>query len=199
MRDVSVVLRRDSVIGDIDRRLFGAFVEHLGRCVYGGIYEPGHPSADAQRLPARRAGADARTRRHHRALSRRQLRLGLRLGGRRRAASSSGRAGSISPGSPPRPTRSAPTSSSTGAALARRRADARRQPRHARGRRRAAAARVLQPSRAAPRFRPARARTAASAARRQALVPRQRDGRAVADGDRRPRTNTAGSPPRPRR
>jgi alpha-N-arabinofuranosidase len=23
-------------------------VEHLGRCVYGGIYEPGHPTADAQ-------------------------------------------------------------------------------------------------------------------------------------------------------
>ena len=29
-------------------RLFGAFVEHLGRCVYGGIFEPGHPTADAK-------------------------------------------------------------------------------------------------------------------------------------------------------
>lgn len=27
-------------------RLFGALVEHLGRCVYDGIYEPGHPAAD---------------------------------------------------------------------------------------------------------------------------------------------------------
>ena len=27
-------------------RLFGSFVEHLGRAVYGGIYEPGHPAAD---------------------------------------------------------------------------------------------------------------------------------------------------------
>jgi alpha-L-arabinofuranosidase len=26
--------------------LFGSFVEHMGRCVYTGIYEPGHPSAD---------------------------------------------------------------------------------------------------------------------------------------------------------
>jgi alpha-N-arabinofuranosidase len=26
--------------------LFGSFVEHLGRCVYGGIYEPDHPTAD---------------------------------------------------------------------------------------------------------------------------------------------------------
>jgi alpha-N-arabinofuranosidase len=35
-------------IGAIDRRLFGGFVEHLGRHVYDGIYEPGHPSADAE-------------------------------------------------------------------------------------------------------------------------------------------------------
>jgi len=33
-------------VGAIDRRLFGSFVEHLGRCVYDGIYEPGHPTAD---------------------------------------------------------------------------------------------------------------------------------------------------------
>lgn len=33
-------------IGDIDRRLFGSFIEHLGRAVYGGIYEPEHPTAD---------------------------------------------------------------------------------------------------------------------------------------------------------
>jgi alpha-N-arabinofuranosidase len=32
--------------GDLDPRLFGSFVEHMGRCVYTGIYEPGHPSAD---------------------------------------------------------------------------------------------------------------------------------------------------------
>ena len=48
MRKVSVVLKHDAVIGDTDPRLFGAFVEHLGRCVYGGIYEPGHPTADKQ-------------------------------------------------------------------------------------------------------------------------------------------------------
>ncbi|MDR2372758.1 MAG: alpha-L-arabinofuranosidase [Bifidobacteriaceae bacterium] len=32
--------------GRIDRRLFGSFVEHMGRVVYGGVYEPGHPEAD---------------------------------------------------------------------------------------------------------------------------------------------------------
>jgi len=37
---------RNFAIADTDPRLFGAFVEHLGRCVYGGLYEPGHPSAD---------------------------------------------------------------------------------------------------------------------------------------------------------
>jgi alpha-N-arabinofuranosidase len=36
--------RRDR--GELDRRLFGSFVEHLGRCVYTGIYEPDHPTAD---------------------------------------------------------------------------------------------------------------------------------------------------------
>src|ERR1700709_833915 len=47
MRKVSVLLQPHAVIGDTDPRLFGAFVEHLGRCVYGGIYEPGHATAHA--------------------------------------------------------------------------------------------------------------------------------------------------------
>ena len=34
------------VVGELDRRLFGSFVEHMGRCVYTGVYEPDHPSAD---------------------------------------------------------------------------------------------------------------------------------------------------------
>jgi alpha-N-arabinofuranosidase len=33
-------------VGTVQRRLFGGFVEHLGRHVYDGIYEPGHPTAD---------------------------------------------------------------------------------------------------------------------------------------------------------
>ncbi len=35
-----------AVIAPLRRRIFGSFVEHLGRCVYDGIYEPGHPSAN---------------------------------------------------------------------------------------------------------------------------------------------------------
>ncbi len=42
-----VVLHPAYVVGEIDRRIFGSFVEHMGRCVYSGIYEPGHPTADA--------------------------------------------------------------------------------------------------------------------------------------------------------
>jgi alpha-N-arabinofuranosidase len=33
-------------VGEVNRRIFGTFVEHMGRCVYTGIYEPGHPTAD---------------------------------------------------------------------------------------------------------------------------------------------------------
>jgi len=46
MRQARVLIDRDFSVGQTDPRLFGAFVEHLGRCVYGGIYEPGHPTAD---------------------------------------------------------------------------------------------------------------------------------------------------------
>src|SRR5690349_23990702 len=33
-------------VGPVDPRVYGSFVEHLGRCVYTGIYEPEHPTAD---------------------------------------------------------------------------------------------------------------------------------------------------------
>ena len=34
-------------VGKVDPRLYGSFIEHLGRAVYGGIYEPGHSTADS--------------------------------------------------------------------------------------------------------------------------------------------------------
>ena len=33
-------------IGKIDNKLYSSFTEHLGRSIYSGIYEPGHPTAD---------------------------------------------------------------------------------------------------------------------------------------------------------
>lgn len=46
MKKASVILDRDFITGKIDKRIYGSFIEHLGRAVYGGIYEPGHPEAD---------------------------------------------------------------------------------------------------------------------------------------------------------
>jgi alpha-N-arabinofuranosidase len=36
----------DRTVGEVDQMIYGNFVEHLGRCVYGGIYEPGSPLSD---------------------------------------------------------------------------------------------------------------------------------------------------------
>ena len=36
----------DRAIGKIDNKIYGNFVEHLGRCVYGGIYDLNSPQAD---------------------------------------------------------------------------------------------------------------------------------------------------------
>jgi len=41
------VLARDFTIAEIDNRIYGSFLEHLGRAVYTGVYEPEHPAADA--------------------------------------------------------------------------------------------------------------------------------------------------------
>ena len=46
MQTARIVVDTDFRVGAVDPRLYGAFVEHLGRAVYGGIYEPGHPTAD---------------------------------------------------------------------------------------------------------------------------------------------------------
>jgi len=46
MKKASIILDKDYVVGRIDKRIYGSFIEHLGRAVYGGIYEPGHPLSD---------------------------------------------------------------------------------------------------------------------------------------------------------
>lgn len=37
---------KEKQISAIDKRLYSSFIEHLGRAVYHGIYEPGHETAD---------------------------------------------------------------------------------------------------------------------------------------------------------
>ncbi len=41
-----IVVDTDYIKSKIDKRLFGSFVEHMGRVVYTGIYEKDHPTAD---------------------------------------------------------------------------------------------------------------------------------------------------------
>ena len=48
MLNAKLTLDRAYVISRIDPRLYGSFIEHIGRAVYGGIYEPTHPTATAQ-------------------------------------------------------------------------------------------------------------------------------------------------------
>lgn len=46
MKKAKLILDKDYVISQIDPRVYGSFIEHLGRAVYNGIYEPNHPLAD---------------------------------------------------------------------------------------------------------------------------------------------------------
>jgi alpha-L-arabinofuranosidase len=41
-----MVLDKDFGLAEVDNRIYGSFIEHLGRAVYGGIYEPGHARAN---------------------------------------------------------------------------------------------------------------------------------------------------------
>ena len=43
-----MIIDKDLALARIDDRLYGSFIEHLGRAVYTGIYQPGHASADAE-------------------------------------------------------------------------------------------------------------------------------------------------------
>ncbi len=48
MKNAKLILDRDYVVSPIDKRIYGSFIEHLGRAVYTGIYEPTHPTADEE-------------------------------------------------------------------------------------------------------------------------------------------------------
>ena len=48
MSKVSMTVEKNFVRSHVDDRLYSSFIEHLGRAVYSGIYEPDHPLADEQ-------------------------------------------------------------------------------------------------------------------------------------------------------
>ena len=139
------------------------------------------PERGRARLPAGRARPRARARADDHALPRRQLRIGLQLGGRRRPGRGTAETA--------RPRLVLDRAEYLRHERVRRlvprgghRADAGGQSRHARRRRRPQHGRVLQPSRRHPLFGPAAQPRLRGAARDQVLVPRQRDGWPVADG-----------------
>ncbi len=50
MKKSTISIDKHFVVGDVDKRIYGSFIEHLGRAVYEGIYQPGSPFADEQDL-----------------------------------------------------------------------------------------------------------------------------------------------------
>lgn len=41
-----MIIDKDFRISEVDSRIYGSFIEHLGRAVYDGLYQPGHPLSD---------------------------------------------------------------------------------------------------------------------------------------------------------
>lgn len=48
MSTITMSIEKQFTLAHVDDRLYSSFIEHLGRAVYSGIYEPGHPTADEQ-------------------------------------------------------------------------------------------------------------------------------------------------------
>ena len=48
MKQAKIIIDKDFQVSPIDRRIYGSFIEHLGRAVYEGIYQPDSPFADEQ-------------------------------------------------------------------------------------------------------------------------------------------------------
>ncbi len=44
--EANITIEKAYSIGEVDKRVFGSFVEHIGRGIYSGIYEPSHDKAD---------------------------------------------------------------------------------------------------------------------------------------------------------
>ena len=48
MKKAEIIVDKYFLTGAVDKRIFGSFIEHLGRAVYEGIYQEGNPNSDAQ-------------------------------------------------------------------------------------------------------------------------------------------------------
>ncbi len=45
-KSAKMITDKNYIVAEIDNRIYGSFIEHIGRAVYTGIYEPDHPTAD---------------------------------------------------------------------------------------------------------------------------------------------------------
>ncbi len=48
MKQAQILVNKYHKVSPIDERIYGSFIEHMGRAVYTGIYEPDHPNADEE-------------------------------------------------------------------------------------------------------------------------------------------------------
>ena len=76
----------ERVIGDIDPKLYGNFIEHLGRCIEGGVFDEGSPLSDSNGFRQDVFAAAKKLNVSDSALARRKLFFQLSLEGRHRSA-----------------------------------------------------------------------------------------------------------------
>lgn len=50
MKKAELIVDKHFLVSEVDKRIYGSFIEHLGRAVYEGIYQPGNPYADEEGL-----------------------------------------------------------------------------------------------------------------------------------------------------
>ena len=48
MKKAQIIIDKYFLTGKVDKRIFGSFIEQLGRAVYEGIYQEGSPLSDEQ-------------------------------------------------------------------------------------------------------------------------------------------------------
>jgi len=57
MDETTLTLHPSFAVDDVDPRIFGGFLEHMGRCVYEGVFEPASKHADVEGIRRDVAGA----------------------------------------------------------------------------------------------------------------------------------------------
>ena len=52
MKQARMIIDRAFKVSEVDKRIYGSFIEHLGRAVYDGIYQPGNPLSNSAAFSA---------------------------------------------------------------------------------------------------------------------------------------------------